>query len=199
MQTSNLIISLLVMSAVAFLLGYQRSLGFARDLGGVRNLHSLPSYYGMRVALWCGLPSALLLFSCLAFEETIISNMLLAGIPDEIRPNSVAEYNLLMNKIENLASGALSVEDVKPALIDASAALVYLRDMSQRLVTGLALLVAGGGGLWSWWRMSAQLRARQQVEKVLKGFLLFCASLAIFTTLGILLSLIHISEPTRPY
>ena len=190
MQTSNLIIALLVMSALAYFFGYQRSQGFARQLGGVRNLHSLPSYYGMRVALWCGLPSALLLFICLAFEETIISKMLLAGIPDEIRPASVAEYNLLMNKIENLASGALSAEGVKPALLDAAAALGYLRDMSQRLLTGLALLVAGGGGLWGWWRMSAQLRARQQVEKIFKTFLLLCASLAIFTTLGILLSVI---------
>ncbi len=178
------------MSTLAYVFGRRRSQQFARQLGGVRNLHSLPSYYGMRVALWCGLPSVLLLFLCLALEETIISNMLLAAIPDEIRPNSVAEYNLLMNKIENLASGALPTEGVTPALLDASTALMYLRDTSQRLMTGLALLVAGGGGFWGWWRMSAQLRARQQVEKVLKTCLLLCASLAIFTTLGILLSVV---------
>lgn len=190
MQTSNLIITLLVLSALAYFVGYQRSRGFARQLGGVRNLHSLPNYYGLRVALWCGLPSTFLLFICLAFEESVIRQMLLANMPDDIRPNSVAEYNLLMNKIENLASGALSAEGVKPQLLDAAASLGYLREMSQRLLTGLALLVAGGGGLWAWWRMSAQLRARQQVEKVFKGFLLLCASLAIFTTLGILLSVI---------
>ena len=190
MQTSNLIISLLVMSAVAFLLGYQRSLGFARHLGGVRNLHSLPSYYGMRVALWCGLPSALLLIACLAFEETVISHMLLSSMSDDIRPTSIAEHNLLLNKIENLASGALSPQGVEPGLLDASRGLNYMRDMSQRLLAVVALLTAGGCGLWAWWFMSAQLRARQQVEKVFKGFLLFCASLAIFTTLGILLSVV---------
>ena len=190
MQTSNLIITLLTLSALAFYLGYRRSQGFARQLGGISNLHSLPTFYGMRVALWCGLPSVLLLIICLVFENTIISKLLLSGLAEDIRPATTAEYNLLMNRIENLASGALSSEGVDPAVLDAARGLHSLREISQRLMTAIALLVASSCGLWAWWFMSAQLRARQQVEKVFKGFLLLSASLAIFTTLGILLSVI---------
>src|SRR5690606_39168011 len=44
--------------------------------------------------------------------------------------------------------------------------------------------------LVAWFRMSPQLRARQQVEKVFKLVLLLCSLVAIFTTLGILLSVL---------
>ena len=52
----------------------------------------------------------------------------------------------------------------------------------------LSLAVIGMG--WGWVKVSPKLRARQQVERVFKGLLLACACVAIFTTLGILLSVL---------
>ncbi len=52
MQTGNLLLLLIVMVALAYYLGHQRSLALARPLGGIRHLHSLPFYYAMRAALW---------------------------------------------------------------------------------------------------------------------------------------------------
>lgn len=190
MQTSNLIIVLLVMSVVAYFLGHKRSHQLVRHSGGIRSLHSLPSYYGMRVAIWCGLPAILLLSLWSMFDEPIISNLLLSGLPASVKPDSIAGHNLLMNQIENFASGALPSEGADPELLAAAENLNYLRGLAQKLSTAATLILASIGVIWALWKMSAQLRARQQVEKVFKGFLLLCASLAIFTTLGILLSVL---------
>ncbi len=190
METSNLIILLICMSVGAYFLGRARSQRFARDLGGISKLHSLPSYYGVRAALWCGLPAVLLLFVWLMFSESVVSNLVLSGLPDEIKPATTADYNLLLNRLENLASGALSSEGVRPAMLAAADRLDYLRSLTGKLSTAAILILASGGAIGALWKMSAKLRARQQVEKVVKGLLALSASLAIFTTLGIVLSVL---------
>ena len=59
MNTIVLLAVLLGLSTLAFYLGRKRA--FAVVNGRVRDLHSLPVYYGFQAALWCGIP-ALLLF-----------------------------------------------------------------------------------------------------------------------------------------
>ncbi|MEQ9510203.1 MAG: phosphate ABC transporter permease family protein, partial [Alloalcanivorax xenomutans] len=81
MQTGNLLLLLIVMVALAYYLGHQRSLALARPLGGIRHLHSLPFYYAMRAALWCALPALLILGAWLAFDDTIIRQTVMQGLP----------------------------------------------------------------------------------------------------------------------
>jgi phosphate transport system permease protein len=57
-------------------------------------------------------------------------------------------------------------------------------------LTALLTTLSGLGLLWGWSRISASFRARPIVEKVVKNLLLGCACLAIFTTLGIVLSVL---------
>ena len=127
MQTTNLLIVLLGLSAIAFYLARGRSVTLAQPLGGIRHLHSLPFFYGMRAAIWCALPSLALLVAWLLFDEHIISTLLLGGLPEGQRPTSAAEHNLLLNSIENIASGALSAEAAEPSLVAASEVLKSLR------------------------------------------------------------------------
>ena len=55
MSSSVLLLVLAGLTVVGFYLGRSRALA---SVGGrVRDLHSLPGYYGYAVALWCGLPS----------------------------------------------------------------------------------------------------------------------------------------------
>jgi len=55
MSSSLLLLVLAGLTVVGFYLGRSRALA---SVGGrVRDLHSLPGYYGYAVALWCGLPS----------------------------------------------------------------------------------------------------------------------------------------------
>jgi len=190
MQTANLLIVLLILSAVAYYMARGRSVAQAQPLGGIRHLHSLPFFYGMRAAIWCALPSLLLLAAWLLFDEPIISSLLIGGLPENLQPNSAAEHNLLLNSIENIASGALSAETSAPALVAAAESLRDLRSSGTNLVTAAVLSLSVLGMGWGWVKVSPILRARQQVERVFRGILLSCACVAIFTTLGILLSVL---------
>ncbi|MDX2463873.1 MAG: phosphate ABC transporter permease subunit PstC [Porticoccus sp.] len=190
MQITNLLIVLLGLSAIAFYLARGRSVTLAQPLGGIRHLHSLPFFYGMRAAIWCALPSLALLAVWLLFDEHIISTLLLGGLPEGQQPTSAAEHNLLLNSIENIASGALSAEASEPSLVAAAEVLKSLRGTAQNLVTATVLSLAVIGMGWGWVKVSPKLRARQQVERVFKGLLLTCACVAIITTLGILLSVL---------
>jgi phosphate transport system permease protein len=190
MQTANLLIVLLIFSIVAYYVARGRSVAQAQPLGGIRHLHSLPFFYGMRAAIWCALPSILLLVLWLLFDEPIISSLLVGGLPESLQPTSTAEHNLLLNSIENIASGALSVETADPVLVTAAETLTSLRGTGRSLATAVVLSLAVLGAIWGWVKVSPKLRARQQVERVFRGILLSCACVAIFTTLGILLSVL---------
>lgn len=190
MQTANLLIVLLILSAVAYYMARGRSVAQAKPLGGIRHLHSLPFFYGMRAAIWCALPSLLLLAAWLLFDEPITSSLLIGGLPENLQPNSAAEHILLLNSIENIASGALSAETSAPALVAAAESLRDLRSSGTNLVTAAVLSLSVLGMGWGWVKVSPILRARQQVERVFRGILLSCACVAIFTTLGILLSVL---------
>lgn len=190
MQIANLLILLILLSTVAYFMARGRSVAQAQSLGGIKHLHSLPFFYGMRAAIWCALPSLLLLAIWLIFDEPIISGMLLNGLPEGVRPTSIAEQNLVRNTIENIASGALSAEAADPALVAAAETLKGLRSTGANLVTAVVLSLAVLGMGWGWVKVSPILRARQQVERVFRGMLLGCACVAILTTVGILLSVL---------
>ena len=190
MDMPNLLAFMAVIICFFYYLGKKKSLALAEPLGGTRHLHSLPFYYGMRAAIWCGLPALALLVIWLMFDEPLISALVLSSLPEALQPTTVAEHNLTVNQIENLASGALSSDSANPALVAAADTLIRLNQTTQWVVTVLVLVSTVIGGALAWYRMSPALRARQQVEMVFKGALLVCASIAVFATVGIALSVL---------
>ncbi|HAD08895.1 MAG TPA: phosphate ABC transporter permease subunit PstC [Porticoccaceae bacterium] len=190
MKTPSLLIFLVLAGVLFYYLGRQRSLVLAKGIGGTRHLNSLPFYYGVQSALWCALPALLLMVLWLAFDEPIISALVAAGLPENYQGISSAEHDLLMSQIENIAAGVLSPQSSEPALVLASEHLNRLKSITQNILTAVTLILTSLGGAWAWWSMTPQQRARNQVEWVFKAGLLLCASLAIFTTLGIALSVI---------
>lgn len=189
MQPANLLIVLLLLSITAFYLAKSRSISVASALGGNQHLHSLPFFYGMRAAIWCALPAVFLFILWLIFDEAIISSVLIDRLPASLQPQSVAENNLLLNRVENIASGALRGE-TDQALLAAAQTLQDLRNTGQNLITAVVLSLSVIGMGWGWVKITPKLRARQQVERVFRGALFFSACIAILTTLGILLSVI---------
>ncbi|MGB1765081.1 phosphate ABC transporter permease subunit PstC [Alloalcanivorax xenomutans] len=190
MQTGNLLLLLIVMVALAYYLGHQRSLALARPLGGIRHLHSLPFYYAMRAALWCALPALLILGAWLAFDDTIIRQTVMQGLPDALRPDSDGARGLLLSQIQNVASGSLSPESVDPAIAAAAERLNNLRTTSAMALTVVVIAVGLIGAAWGWVKIAPQLRARQQVESILRVIFMLCATVAILTTVGILMSVL---------
>jgi phosphate transport system permease protein len=181
---------MLTLGAVAFYIGRSRSLLVAKPLGGIRHLHSLPNYYGLNALLCCALPSLVILVLWLIFDEPVINSIIMGSLPADIAPASLADYNLLLNKISNLADGIMSSKGQPASLIAVADSMAGLRVISQWSLTALCLILAVIGLYWGWYKIAAEYRARQSVEKVMENLLLSCACLAIFTTIGIVFSVL---------
>jgi len=190
MESSNLFLLMLALGAVAFYIGRGRSLDIATPLGGIRHLHSLPNYYGLNALLCCALPSLGILVLWVIFDESVINSIVMSGLPAELMPSTTADYNLMLNKISNLADGTMKPQSQSAALIIAAESMAGLRIISQWVLTALCLILATIGLYWGWRRVAADYRARQSVEKVMENLLLSCACLAIFTTVGIVFSVL---------
>lgn len=190
MQATNILILLIGFGTVAFYLGRGRSLAIAGPLGGIRKLHSLPSYYGMHVALWCALPSVAILGLWMIFDDPIINSLVIGSVAADIIPIDTASYNLLLNKVSNLADGILPRTGRSDSLLDAADHMQSLQLISQWALTALSFVLSTMGLFWGWSKISAEFRARPVVERVIQNLLLASACVAIFTTLGIVLSVL---------
>jgi phosphate transport system permease protein len=188
MSTPTLTIVLLILTAVFYYIGRRRALSVAG--GTVKNLHSLPSHYGTLAALWAGVPALLLLLAWLALQEPIITQLVVAGLPEETRALPPERLNLLVNNIKNLASGNI-VSGTPDAVTQAAAAHYQrLHSISATALWVVALALAAIGALVTLRRIAPKLRARNRVETFIKAFLIVSSTIAIFTTVGIVLSVL---------
>jgi phosphate transport system permease protein len=190
MSLVNLVITLALLVAVAYVCARSRALALAKPLGGIRQLDSLPLYYGLRAALWCGLPALAVICLWLMFEDTLERTLVLAGLPADAVPAGAPERNLLLSTVANVASGSLPSADQPAAVVAAAQRYNALRGTGRLLVVFVTLGAAIGGLLWGVRRVTPRLRARQEVETAFRWALLACASIAIFTTLGIVISVL---------
>ncbi|KGD63299.1 phosphate ABC transporter permease [Alcanivorax nanhaiticus] len=188
METGNLLLLLVVMIAGAYYLGHRRSFTLARPLGGIRHLHSLPFYYAMRTAIWCAIPALAVLGAWLIFDDTLIRIMVMGSLPAEVLPADASSANLLLNQIGNVANGAIAADEVSTAVAAAAEKLNNLRSLNSMALAVVVIVVAMLGTAWGWVKISPQMRARQQVEKVLQTLFMLSATIAILTTVGILMS-----------
>jgi len=190
MQNTTLILILAAMGVAAFFIGRGRSLELAGGPGNVSKLHSLPGYYGYFTAIWCLLPAMFLLLLWVMLEAKVIIALVVSSLPEAQQLLSAGELNLLVNNIQNLAAGdAISVE-TNSVLQEAAAQFLHYSARSQQLLYAVVLSVATLGGLIAWRRIQPDLRARNRVERVLLLALIAASSIAVFTTIGIVLSVL---------
>ena len=97
MHGTTLLLVLLIFAFVSYQLGMRRSLAVVK--GKVRQLHSLPSYYGYLSALWAMLPAFLVFAVWNALEAWVITNMTVAALPDELRRLSSGQSGRLRMRI----------------------------------------------------------------------------------------------------
>jgi phosphate transport system permease protein len=190
MQTGNLILLTCVLIMVAYGLGYARSRALAMPMGGIKHLKSLPTYYGARAAIWCGVPALIVLALWATFDGKVIQLIVIGSLPPELIPDSAGRASLLMSKISNVANGSLPPEFAGPAVTKAAELLVSLRGQSRMYMTVLVIAIAMLAGFLGWVRIRPRLNARVQVERVLRGFFFTCAGVAILATLGIVFSVV---------
>ena len=178
------------MAIAAFYFGRGRSLSLVGGPGHGLSLHSLPGYYGYYVAIWVALPALALLLLWIMVEPRLIVSLVVNGLPASYRELSPGELNLLINNIQNLAAGDVVSVAVDDTLQAAANQLNEYAANSRQLLSVLAIGAAGLGGTIAWRRIHPDLRARNRVERVVRWFLIAASSIAIFTTIGIVLSVL---------
>jgi phosphate transport system permease protein len=177
---------IVALAIVGFVLG--RSKALAGVSGDASALHSLPGYYGHYTAIWCGVPALMILVIWSVFENTIITGLVQAGLPDDLATLPADQMSLLMTNVQNAASGNI----VSKASPEVTAAEHYLRlsAISTWSLTALALAAALVGLWYAFRRIQPQFRSRERVERVIMVLMIAASSIAVITTIGIILSLI---------
>ena len=190
MPAGTLLLVIAALAAAGYWLGKSRSLALVGGGRGIRKLHSLPRYYGLLAALWCGLPCLVVLAGWLAFQDRILTSLVLSGIGGTGAAGP-GLAGLLMNDVHNAIAGVVPMDSLAPGVRQAAQRYLELKAVCARALTGVLLVLGTLGIAIVWLRISPALRARNLVERMGQGLLLAAASLAVFVTLGIVLSVVY--------
>lgn len=193
MPVTLLVAVLLALSVIGYYMGRNRSVASAD--GRMRNLHSVPGYYGFYTAIWAGVPGIVLILVWISISPTVIDTLVLDAVPTSVLGESETERRLLLVDIRNLATGNIVSREADQALINAAAHYNQLHALSDWTLFAIGAAIASLGLVVAYRRIAPLFQARNRVEKVISVFLIICSTIAIFTTLGIVLSLLF--ESTR--
>ncbi|MCC7221702.1 MAG: phosphate ABC transporter permease subunit PstC [Candidatus Contendobacter sp.] len=183
-----LLLTLALLSAAGYYLGRHRA--FAVANGQLRNLHSLPGFYGSYTALWCGLPALIVLAIWMVLQPGMIVDWVVAGMPPELRDLPPDRLNLMVNDLKNLVSGNIVSSTPNAAILEAANHYRNLQTIGNAALWVVVLTLAMAGIAIGWRKISPTLRARNRVEQVVNVLLIASSTIAIFTTLGIVLSVL---------
>ena len=129
MDAYSIFLLTLSLGIFAFYLGRGRSLNIAGPLGGIQHLHSLPSYYGLNVMLWCALPSFVLLILWLIFDDLVINSIVLSALSEQVSISDEADYNLIINKIANISDGVIPAQGQPQSLLAAASHMTAIKSL----------------------------------------------------------------------
>jgi phosphate transport system permease protein len=188
MNTIFLLCVLLALSAVGYRMG--RATAVDRQSGGSVRLHSLTSYYGYYVALWCGLPALLLISLWTASSDWIVKSLVVAALPEEIRSLPADKLSLVITDIRNIAAGNIASAAATPAVQAAVDTYRNLVGIARSAMWLIGLAVGMIGLLVARSQIAPQMRARNRVEGIIGVILIVCSIIAVLTTIGIVLSLV---------
>jgi phosphate transport system permease protein len=179
-----------VILLLAAIIGYAMNLRAARAIrvGGNR-LHSLESFHGLFSLLLVIVPVLTLVLFWLALEGPVINRVLMASLPDGVLDGlGSGQVQLIGAEIRSIAGGRIfgTPEDWK---LEAADRLIAYRQISSWLLVIVVAVVSIALVAFARSTVAAEFRARQRVERITSGLMIFCATVAIFTTVGIVMAL----------
>jgi phosphate transport system permease protein len=190
MQNTTLFLLLGGLTILAFHIGRSRSIRLVGGVARTAELHSLPGHYGYFTAIWCLLPALAMMLVWVFVEPRVIVALVIDGLPQASKDLSSGELNLLVNNIRNLAAGDAISGAADEVLSAASARYNAYLSASRWLLAGLVLGTSLLGATLAWRRVRPDLRARNRVEQIIGFLLIGASSIAILTTIGIVLSVV---------
>jgi phosphate transport system permease protein len=153
-------------------------------------LHSLPAYHGIYSAIWVLVPALLVLVAWAPMQSRLIDQAVLSSPEGRALPDFEMQRTAILDEARQIAHG-----EIAAGFNPESAPLApYVAEAETRYAgiggIGAILVALGAGGITLLRRRDRQFRARTAVEKWMSGLLLLASLIAIFTTLGIVLSLL---------
>src|SRR6185295_3144764 len=188
MTPAALLVVLLGLTLVAYNIGKQRSLAVVGGGRNIKNLHSLPSYYGALTALWCAVPALLVLGLWIAFQDSIIITLVKSHLPADMQQLPANELGLALNDVRNVVAGNTAMEAARPEIRAAAAEYLQLRQASRFALTALVIAMGIIAIVFVRSRISAPFRARNAVERIIEYALIGSSLIAVLTTIGIIAS-----------
>jgi len=125
----------------------------------------------------------------MALQGPIITRVMVADLPQDIQSLPPERLNLVVNDIRNLASGNVA-SDANPTIIAAAHRYERLRQYGSIALAVGVLGLAVFGGAMAWRAIEPSKRTRNSVERAVLIFLMASSTIAILTTLGIVLSVL---------
>jgi len=214
MSSANLFLLLIALGVGAYFLGRRRALNL-RDAG--QTLHSLPSYHGLFFALSTALIPCVVLAAWMIAAPQVVDQRMTAGLPQDIQKLDSGDRSLALSLINRLVPfvGTLPAADLqtlraggdratalmtklqlslveppKAYVIDAALNKAQMISTSAWIITLVTQALAAAGFAFAWMRQVALYRARNRVETVVRYGLMAASSVAVLTTLGIVLSVL---------
>ncbi len=212
-----------VLALAGFVLSRQRAMALVG--GDARRLHSRPQYYGWHGAIMAGVPALLFLAVWQIAQPMVIESRLEGMFPaemvqdDSARTLLFADVRRIASGLEAaIASGAIGADeaaaldagavrerlaatgvalgaDVLPETLAAAQEYRGLATVGALWRTVLVLVLAVGGLAYAIKATGPEFRARNRVEGVVLALLMLASTIAILTTVGIVLSML--SESIR--
>lgn len=213
------IIAIIAALAIAgFFAGRHRAIASVQ--GDTRALHSLPAYYGYNVALFTAIPALTLVIIWAIAQPMVIQRQITPMIAPTVAAENLNESLVMsdVRRLAGGIDTAIAAENLTPADVTTisfddlrsrvSASGVALgtgvqagflepaqryRSLQATGAMWLAIVALGaavGGLAFSLSRTNARLWARNTVERAVIGLLILAASIAILTTVGIVMSLV---------
>ena len=180
-----LLAAILLISLSGFYLGKNQ----ASNLRSQTKLHSLPQYHGYFIALWCGIPTILLILLWTALEPVLLGSLIRNHLESQSGGLTPTDYVIMTEEVRNLAAGvALGTQD--PLILETAERMRSLQQTSQWSMVVVTILLAMLIMAFTRSRIAPGFKARHSVELLFNGFLFISSTIAILTTIGIVLSLI---------
>tara|TARA_A200000113_G_scaffold73966_1_gene64867 strand:+ start:7115 stop:8275 length:1161 start_codon:yes stop_codon:yes gene_type:complete len=111
-------------------------------------------------------------------------------IPQEFVPSKSSDYELMINRITSISEGIIYADSVLAWQLDAASHMQKFGAISRWSITVISILMAALCLYLATQKVSVNFNARPVVENIMERILLVSACVAIFTTIGIIFSVL---------
>jgi len=180
-------LTVLVIGALYFIAGQRVALALRSSKAG--KLHSLPHYHGVWAALTSALPALFVLLIIVIGKDLLFQFWAQDYFPQDVLSGDAVDRAIALAKVANVVNG-IDFGEVELWVRAAGDAWIRWEANAIVFANSLVLAVSLVGGLLGYRRINPTFRSRNNVERILTWMLIGSSLVAIFTTIGIVLSVL---------